>query len=272
MIQTKKQKLSSKLAVSAMLIAISTVLSLVKLAELPYGGSVTVASLLPIVIAAYRYGSLWGILCGFVHGSLQLVLGLNTLSYVTGWKAILAVILLDYIVAFALTGAAGFTRRIARTQTGAVLSSALLGAFFRYACHVVSGATVWAGISIPTAAALKFSFIYTATYLIPETVVLLIVALFVSSSLDFSGDRLTAAKRVHGKNSVYAVVAWAVCSGAAVYIIADIFSVLQNPETGEFDVSGIGNAHWVSIAVVAAIAVAAAVVGLAMRSRKKKKG
>ena len=266
MIQTKKQKLSSKLAVSAMLIAISTVLSLVKLAELPYGGSVTVASLLPIVIAAYRYGSLWGILCGFVHGSLQLVLGLNTLSYVTGWKAILAVILLDYIVAFALTGAAGFTRRIARTQTGAVLSSALLGAFFRYACHVVSGATVWAGISIPTAAALKFSFIYN------ETVVLLIVALFVSSSLDFSGDRLTAAKRVHGKNSVYAVVAWAVCSGAAVYIIADIFSVLQNPETGEFDVSGIGNAHWVSIAVVAAIAVAAAVVGLAMRSRKKKKG
>ena len=49
-------------------------------------------------------------------------------------------------------------------------------------------------------------------------------------------------------------------------------SRVRYSETGEFDVSGIGNAHWVSIAVVAAIAVAAAVVGLAMRSRKKKKG
>ena len=142
----------------------------------------------------------------------------------TGWKAILAVILLDYIVAFALTGAAGFTRRIARTQTGAVLSAALLGAIFRYACHVVSGATVWAGISIPTAAALKFSFIYNATYMIPETVVLLIVALFISSSLDFSGDRLTAAKRVRGRNSGYAGVAWAVCSGAATGCPADCFA------------------------------------------------
>ena len=266
------QKLSSKLAVSAMLIAISTVLSLVKLAELPYGGAVTVASMLPIVIAAYRYGSLWGILCGFVHGSLQLVLGLNTLSYVTGWRAILAVILLDYIVAFALTGAAGFTRRIAKTQTGAFVSAALLGAFFRYACHVVSGATVWAGISIPTAAALKFSFIYNATYMVPETIVLLIVALFVSGSLDFSGDRLTATKRARGKNSAYAVVPGAICAGAAIYIIADVFSVLQNAETGEFDVNGIVNAHWVSIAVIAGIAVAAAIVGSVMGSHKKKKG
>ncbi len=270
MLPTKKEKLTSKLSVSAMLIAISTVLSLIKLAELPYGGSVTIASMLPIVIAAYRYGSLWGILCGFVHGSLQLVLGLNTLSYVTGWRAVLAVIILDYFIAFALTGAAGFTRRIARNQTGAIISSALIGALFRYACHVLSGATVWVGISIPTAAALKFSFIYNATYMIPETVVLLIVALFISGSLDFSGSRLTATKRTREKNSVYGLVAGAVCTGAAIYVIADVFYSLQNEKTGEFDMRGIANAHWVSIAVVTAIAVASVIISFIMKSRRNK--
>ena len=88
---------------SAIMIALSTVLSILKIAEMPYGGSVTVASALPIIIIAYRYGLKTGLFAGTVHAALQLVLGLSALSYATSWQSVVAIIMLDYIVAFAVT-------------------------------------------------------------------------------------------------------------------------------------------------------------------------
>ena len=70
----------------AVLLAIATVLSLVKLVDLPYGGSVTVASMLPVVIISYRHGLGYGLLSGAVFGVIQQLLGLNTLSWVTTWQ------------------------------------------------------------------------------------------------------------------------------------------------------------------------------------------
>ena len=59
----QKNKLALRLTESAIMIAAATILSMFKLVELPYGGSITLASMLPIVIIAYRYGTAWGILC-----------------------------------------------------------------------------------------------------------------------------------------------------------------------------------------------------------------
>lgn len=67
----------------AIMIALATVLSMVKLAELPYGGSITIASMLPIAIIAYRRGMGWGLGSAFVYAVIQQLLGLNSLSYVT---------------------------------------------------------------------------------------------------------------------------------------------------------------------------------------------
>lgn len=53
----------------AIMIALATVLSMVKLAELPYGGSITIASMLPIAIIAYRRGMGWGLGSAFVMPS-----------------------------------------------------------------------------------------------------------------------------------------------------------------------------------------------------------
>ena len=75
---------SRKLTEAAIMLAIGTVLSLIKLIDLPYGGSVTIASMLPVVIIAYRHGIKWGLMTGFVYGVIQQLLGLNTLSYATG--------------------------------------------------------------------------------------------------------------------------------------------------------------------------------------------
>ena len=83
---------------SAVMVALATVLSLIKIVDLPYGGSVTIASMLPVAVIAYRHGILWGLGTGLVYGAIQQLLGLNDLIYVTGWQSVLAVILLDYIV------------------------------------------------------------------------------------------------------------------------------------------------------------------------------
>ena len=62
-----KKNLALKLTESAMMIALATILSFIKLANLPYGGSITIASMLPILIIAVRYGTPWGLFTGLVH-------------------------------------------------------------------------------------------------------------------------------------------------------------------------------------------------------------
>ena len=64
-----------KLVESAMLIAVGTVLSLIKF-DMPMGGGVTLVSMLPLIILSHRYGWKWGTVSAFVYSLLQLVLGL----------------------------------------------------------------------------------------------------------------------------------------------------------------------------------------------------
>ena len=186
MITQRKQSKIYVLAECAILVALGTVLSLLKLVDLPYGGSVTVASMLPLLIISYRHGMVWGLGCGLVYGAIQQLLGLNTLSYFSTFGSILAVILLDYIVAFAVVGLGGMFRKAVRNESVALAGGALVTGLLRYLCHVISGATVWAGISIPTKAAIGYSLIYNATYMIPETLVLMLVAFYLGQCVDLT--------------------------------------------------------------------------------------
>ncbi|MBO4776807.1 MAG: energy-coupled thiamine transporter ThiT, partial [Lachnospiraceae bacterium] len=79
------------LAECALMLAVGIVLSLVKLIDLPYGGSVTVASMLPVILISYRHGVKYGLITGLAYGIIQQLLGLNTLSYVTTWISIIDV-------------------------------------------------------------------------------------------------------------------------------------------------------------------------------------
>ena len=92
---------TQKLAESGLMLALATLLSLFKLADLPYGGSITAASMLPVLIIALRHGAVWGVFTGFAHGLLQLILGSSVLSWVTGWQAVVAVIVLLCVVLLA---------------------------------------------------------------------------------------------------------------------------------------------------------------------------
>ena len=180
---------SKKITEASVMLATATVLSLARLIELPYGGSVTIACMLPIIIVAYRHGLKWGLLTGLSFGVIQQLLGLNTLSYATTWQAVVAIIILDYLVAFMVAGFGGIFKKH-MSQPLALLFGSLFICILRYICHVITGCTVWAGLSIPTSDAFIYSLSYNATYMIPETIVTFLIAYYVGSILDFNAETL----------------------------------------------------------------------------------
>lgn len=260
---------SRKLTEAAIMVAIATVLSILKLVSLPYGGSVTIASMLPIVIIGYRHGIRWGLLSGLVFGVIQQLLGINTLSYATSWKAAIAIILLDYIIAFMVAGLGGIFKEKAKQPTALLLGSILI-CVLRYICHVISGATVWAGLSIPDKAALAYSCSYNATYMIPETIVTVLLAYYVGSVLDFRSETLRYyAVKSEEKLPVTKIIAGVVIAGALIFDTVSVFSKLQNAESGEFDITGLGTVNWLPIVIVSiCAAVIAALLFTVLGSKK----
>ena len=260
-----------RLTECAILIALGTILSVFKMAELPYGGSVTMASLLPLVLISYRYGIAWGLGSGLVYGVIQQLLGLNNLKYCTSFYSYIVVILFDYVVAFAVIGLAGLFRKRLKNQSVSLVAGSFFVCLLRYACHVFSGATVWAGISIPTGASFAFSLIYNATYMVPETIVLCLAALYVGRFIDFKAPRLKRLERAGGYEAdLLQLGAFGVLTAALIYDVIRVFSVLQNAETGRFDLSGLTGQpfkFFLPIIIVTSVAIVAAVILLTVRAR-----
>ena len=65
----------------SVMIALSVVLGFIKVADMPYGGSVTLASMLPIVIVAFRHGIGWGMGAAATNSLVQLITGIKYFSY-----------------------------------------------------------------------------------------------------------------------------------------------------------------------------------------------
>ena len=260
-----------KLAECAIMLAVATGLSMLKLVDLPYGGSITVASMLPIIIVSYRHNIRWGLLTGLVFAIIQQLLGLKTLSYVTTFWSILAVILLDYIIAFAVTGFGGVFRKTA-SQPVALLLGALLVGILRYICHVISGATVWAGLSIPTNAALIYSLGYNATYMVPETIVTMIIGYYIGSVLDFRTRTVTRMRRAQKiAFPILKLIAGLVIAAALVAVTVMVFSKIQNAETGDFDITGLRDVRWKLVGLIAGAAAAVSAVLFVVNSQLMKK-
>ena len=256
----------------SIMVALSTVLSLIKIIDMPYGGSVTIASMLPIAIAVYRHGALWGLGTALVNSAIQLLLGLNDLSYFTTWQSILAIILLDYIVAFSVFALSGIFKKIEKRQNYALLYGVLLSSLLRYLCHVISGATVWAGLSIPTEAALLYSLSYNATYMLPETIVLAAVCVYITSMIDFRAKTPTRIKSLAmSKGEAYATLGAGLMLVLTVIVdVCLIFPHLQDPDSGEFVFSYLKNSNFILIGIISAIGVIGAI-ALILYAREKKK-
>ena len=175
------------LAESAIMIALATVLSMIKVYEAPYGGSVTLLSMAPIIILSMRRGVKTGLVAGFVHSLIQLLLGLNNVAWVPTPGGIVLCILFDYILPFTLLGLGGCFRsvRFCKNDSANLMVAAVLGTLLvtllRFACHIISGAVIWYALDLEWYAddpdhivhkygAWMFSTIYNGTFMLPEII------------------------------------------------------------------------------------------------------
>lgn len=181
-----------KLTESAIMIALATILSLIKI-EWAFGGSITVCSMLPILIIGYRYKPLWGFLTGLVYGLVQMLFGLSNFSYATSALAVIMILLFDYLIAFAVIGLGGFFRGIKNQALGLGIGAVFAG-FLRFVCHFISGWTVW-GAWAEDMPAWLYSLTYNGGYMLPETIILAIGAVIVGLIIDLRSDKIKAVKK-----------------------------------------------------------------------------
>lgn len=155
----------------AILVALSFILSFVKLYQLPNGGSLTPA-MLPILLYALRWGTVRGLVAGFVFGLLQL---LFDGAYAWGWQSMI----LDYLLAFTPLGLAG----IFKGKAWGIFPGALVGCTGRFLVHYISGVTIYRivaptevpGLGIYDNAAL-YSLVYNGSYMLPNMLLAMALA------------------------------------------------------------------------------------------------
>lgn len=269
----KKQTLA--LCEAGIMIALSTVLAMLKLIDMPYGGSVTFAQMLPILIFAYRHGPRYGMGAALTASVIQLLLGMENFSYLplVTWYSVIVLALLDYVVAYSAFGIVGFLKN-KMSYTSAMLAGAGIASLVRYICHVVSGFTAWTAFELPDGAVLAYSFGYNATYMIPETIVLLAATYYICSAVDFSKDTPTRAKRLATDGNIGLM---RVLSGLSIFaaIIVDtvlVFSKLQDAETGDFSLAGLKEVDWISFAVVTLVCLGAAIILRLVDKKRENQG
>ncbi|HIU07637.1 MAG TPA: energy-coupled thiamine transporter ThiT [Candidatus Limiplasma pullistercoris] len=139
------------LANAALCLALAFVLSYIKLFDLPQGGAVTAASLLPIVAFAYSYGLAPGLVVGVAYGLLQMI---QDPWIVTPVQAIL-----DYPLAFACIALAAVARKL--PDSWGWLAGMALAAVGRFVCHTFTGVVFFAEYAEGTG---MTPFVYSVSY------------------------------------------------------------------------------------------------------------
>ena len=221
LINIKNQRIR-RLTVSALMIALGAFIDfLCKLIfpflTLPFGGSISIGSMVPVIAVGYAFGLKTGLFTGFVYSLLQMVLGMSTVSalflpgsdsYTNILNAIL-ICLIDYVLAYMALGLGGvFKGKVKGTGLSFALGCAL-SLTVCYLFHVLSGAifygawaewffadTVMAELSVSawiletfTGAGLAtiYSLVYNACYMLPELVISVVLAFPVAKAAKAMG-------------------------------------------------------------------------------------
>lgn len=142
---------SKSITYAAICIALSFALSYIRIVKLPQGGSVTIASLLPLMIYSYMFGTKKGVFAGFIYGILQAVQD--------PWIVHPAQFLLDYPIAFAAIGLAGIFAGKDFLPQIKFVAGGIVASVLRYAAHIFSGAFAFSEYAGDEGA-----WVYTLTY------------------------------------------------------------------------------------------------------------
>ena len=205
------QNKTKRLTESAMLISMAIVLELVSkmiIPEMPFGGQITMVSMLPVVLISYRHGVRWGLVAGFGYALIEMAIGTKTVAaaFQPGYFGDGAMIgnallmcLFDYVLAYTLLGLGGCFRGRFRKGPALMLGS-LVALGGRYLAHIFSGYILfsgWAewfftqegfpawGMSLvetlsPAALGWIYSIVYNGMYMIPEMIFTAAAALLIA--------------------------------------------------------------------------------------------
>ena len=173
----KNQILVRRLIESAVLIAVGTVLSELKI-DMPLGGGLTVCSMLPLVLLCHRWGTRWGLFSAFVYSLLQLLLGLNNVQYASSALMAVGIVAVDYLLPYTLIGLSALFRRAAGSLSGSLITGIAFTFVLRFLCHFVTGWWIWDALwpnEFGWASPL-YSLLYNGAYMLPELIITAVVA------------------------------------------------------------------------------------------------
>lgn len=196
----KSKSATLRLVETGILLAIAAILSVIQPFQLPFGGGITIASMLPIVLISYRHGIKWGIFSAFVYSILQISTGFATVKgfFVPEEYALWAgigIVFMDYVAAYTILGVGGMFRNKLK-PVPALCFGTIAALLLRYLVHIISGAVffgAWAewfftqegfyavGAKIMdtfsgAGLAVVYSIFYNGLYMIPEIIITAIAA------------------------------------------------------------------------------------------------
>lgn len=181
---SQRKKMGTKqLVFCAVTMALAFVTSYLKIFELPWGGSVTLCSMLFIVLAANWYGPRTGVLVGLAYGILQFLQEPYVLSFFQ--------VCCDYILAFAALGIAGF---FAKSRHGLV-KGYIAAVIARGAFHALGGYLYWMDYmpeNFPRSLRSLYPILYNYSYLLAEAVITIIIISIPAVSRGLGRVRRTA--------------------------------------------------------------------------------
>ena len=167
----KKNLTTKTLAFAGLTIATSFALSFLKVSPVTYGGSITLASMLPISIFAYAFGLVPSLLVGLIYGFLQFIQNPYIFSYATFF--------LDFLLAFSSIAMMPIIKKLFKDKKYTPIIAISFVFLIRFIFHFMSGLIyfenggIWA--NLPKDNAFIYSFLYQITYLLPDLLVNLVV-------------------------------------------------------------------------------------------------
>lgn len=168
------RKNTTRMVVTAMLLALAAVLSMIKIFKMPLGGSVTLLSMLPVAMLSIEYGPKWGFASAFLYSLIQLALDFGEIM---GWSLSPAVlvgsIVFDYVLAFTAIGISGMFRS---KGIKGICAGVFLALLVRFVCHFISGTILFASGCPKGWNAAIYSLCYNGTYMLPEMIFTMIGA------------------------------------------------------------------------------------------------
>ena len=203
---------TKRLTESAMLLSVAIVLEFISkmfIPEMPFGGQVTLVSMLPVVLISYRHGVKWGLVTGVAYALIEMAIGAKTVAaafqpgyFGDGIMLLNALIMcaLDYLVAFTVLGLGGCFRNTCKQPGKALCLGSIVALGARYLSHIGSGYILFSGWAewfftqdgfpawgaalveslSPNVLGFVYSLVYYGMYMVPELILTAIAAALIA--------------------------------------------------------------------------------------------